>query len=119
MKFNNIGGMAIWGQLREKNADFYGKGVVDFAERWADLMEKRMAKGAKLAEIADACSSEADTEGITGFMYGAAVQTLAQTWAYGEDLRRWHNNVYDPENKSGANDRPGATINPAILVIKD
>lgn len=117
MKFNKTDGEAVWADYRAKNKDFYGKGVIDFAERWANLMEPRLEAGEDLVSIADATCDEADTEGITGFMYGAAVQTLAHTWAWGEQLRLWHNHQYDPDDKSGANKTPGATINPAIIHI--
>ena len=62
-----------------------------FAERWARLMEGRMANGDTLEACADEASSLADNEGITGFMYGCAVSILSQVWIHGEQLRRWHN----------------------------
>lgn len=67
--------------------DFYSKGVIDYMHRWADLMEQKLSEGAKLADIADNTSLSADTEGITGFMYGAACQALYEFWEYGEVLR--------------------------------
>ena len=62
-----------WEQFVAINSDFYGSGVVRYAERWANMMEKEMEKGKSIIEIADATSCAADTEGITGFMYGCAV----------------------------------------------
>ena len=47
-------------------------------------------QGERLAAIASECSYLADS-GITGFMYGAAVSTLARVWIHGEALRLWHN----------------------------
>lgn len=71
----------------------------------------------KIDEVGDACnaivenaeklSHEADTEGITGFMYGCAVSILAQCWEYGEELRKWHNKEYDYDGDG--------VVNPAIL----
>jgi hypothetical protein len=100
-----------WGTFVLKNTDFYGKGVVDYADRWAALMEQRIANGEKLADIASETSHAADTNGITGFMYGAAISTLvACKWIHAEDLRRWHNREYGVESDT-------SIVNPAILTF--
>lgn len=52
---------------------------------------------------------EADTEGITGYMYGCAVSILSQCWKYGEYLRKWHNKEYNYDGDG--------VVNPAILTI--
>lgn len=89
--------------------DGYSLGVVNYMKRWADLMEKEMAKGKKLVDIADKTSSAADTEGITGYMYGCAVHYLSLLWEHGEELRKWHNKQYDYEGDG--------TVNPAIITV--
>lgn len=75
----------------DANTDPYGAAAIRYAKRWADLMERRMTHGRSLAQVATATSHEADTESITGFMYGIAVSVLATSWEHGEELRRWHN----------------------------
>ena len=45
-----------------------------------------MDSGESLESIASDASHEADIEGITGFMYGAAVSVLASCWTHGEAL---------------------------------
>jgi hypothetical protein len=92
---------------KEINSDGYGLGIFKYAEKWADLMEKEIAEGKDVADIAGRTSDEADTEGITGFMYGAAVGILSLCWLYGEKLRVWHNKKYNHEGKG--------IVNPAIL----
>ena len=80
-------------------------------------MEKKIAAGAKLEDIAKESEREADTEGITGFMYGAAVSTLTSVWEHGEKLRLWHNigtQIHDEGEKANAD---GKVLNPAILNI--
>lgn len=62
-----------------------------------------------IMENADHLSHEADTEGITGFMYGCAVNILSQCWEHGEELRKWHNKEYDYEGEG--------VVNPAILTV--
>ena len=95
-------------EVNSKN--FYSLGVVNYVKRWAELMEKEIESGSKVADIADRTSHEADTEGITGFMYGCAVSVLSQLWEYGEDLRKWHNKEYNYEGDG--------VVNPAILTVK-
>ena len=90
--------------------DFYSRGIVDYAKRWAELMEKEIESGAKVADIADRTSGTADTDGITGYMYGCAVGVLSDFWEYGENLRKWHNHEYDYDGEG--------VVNPAILVIE-
>lgn len=107
-----------WLELVEKNRASYGAAVMEYAASWAALMEQRMAAGESLETCADPTSDEADVDGITGFMYGCAVQVLAECWRHGEQLRRWHNKRYQPDNAGNLDDEPGAVINPALLHIR-
>jgi hypothetical protein len=96
----------------------YSRGVVDFAERWANLMEERMnADGLTVVDVAKKASHDADTDGLTGFMYGCAVSTLSETWEYGEDLRRWHNLDTQIRNEGEIANEKGGVLNPAIMSI--
>lgn len=108
---------AGWAKALANNTDPYGRGVLTFAAAWAHAMEARMAAGAKLEDIAQATSREADSEGITGFMYGAAVSLLAAAWEHGEALRRWHNlDIQIGHEGEKANER-GTVLNQALLNI--
>lgn len=98
----------------DKNSDGYSRACFTFAERWAEMLEQEIERSGEnpqkvIINNADKFSSEADTEGITGFMYGCAVSILAQMWEYGEELRIWHNKEY---NYSG-----DGVVNPAVLTI--
>ena len=98
----------------ENNQDPYGKGIYDFLERWADLMEEEINSSDKspeevIPECADRLSHDADIEGITGFMYGAAVNVLSHVWKYGEILRKWHNHEYNYDGDG--------VVNPAIVTV--
>lgn len=95
--------------VKTNSADAYSLGIVSFAKRWAELMESKIANGAIVRDIADATSHKADTEGITGYMYGCAVSALSYFWEYGEELRKWHNKEYDYEGDG--------VVNPAIITI--
>lgn len=106
-----------WKTFVEKNSDPYGSGVVRFAENWARLMQAEMANGAKLEDIADKASSDADTEGITGFMYGCAVSVLSQVWKHGEGLRRWHNFKTQIGNEGEKANESGGVLDPAVIRI--
>lgn len=107
-----------WAHGLTLNKDGYGSCVYAYAETWARLMQKAMAAGARLEDIANECSHTADIpHGITGFMYGCAVGLLAQCWRYGEDLRRWHNLDAQIGNEGEAANENGGVLNPALLCI--
>ena len=108
----------VWQSWVTNNTDSYGKGVMDYAQRWADLMEARIGAGDDLLSCAKDTSHQADTEGVTGFMYGAAVSVLASCWRYGEQLRRWHNlDTQIHAEGEEANKRQGAVLNPALVQL--
>lgn len=106
-----------YADYKAKNTDPYGGRVVSYGEDWANLMEARMANGEKIADIAKPTSHEADTDGITGFMYGCAVQALAHFWEYGEALRLWHNLDTQIKNEGEKANESGGVLNPALLNI--
>ena len=99
-----------WNKNREINTDPYGKAALDYAEGWAKLMQVEIAKGNKLIDIAEKTSFELGFMGITGFMYGCAVNILSHCWVHGEELRKWHNKEYGHEGEG--------VVNPAVLTIK-
>lgn len=95
---------------KNSNKDGYGGRIISYAREWAMLMQVEMANGKKLRDIAQQASHDADYDGITGFMYGAAVQMLSQCWKHGEELRKWHNKKYNQEGDG--------VVNPAVLTLK-
>jgi hypothetical protein len=113
----NIRDQEAWDKWRNNNTDPYGGAVISYAERWADMMEQRMADGAALADVAKETSHDADAEGITGFMYGAAVSVLASCWKHGDELRRWHNLDTQIGDEGERANESGGTLNPALLNI--
>ena len=96
----------------------YGLRVVTYGEEWAELMEERIEHGDTLASIANETSRKADTDGITGFMYGCAVSALSQFWVHGEELRRWHNLDTQIGDEGERANEGGGTLNPALLNIE-
>jgi hypothetical protein len=106
-----------WDDFVRRNTDPYGAGVVRYAERWARLMQARMADGSKLEDIAKQASHDADNEGVTGFMYGCAVSMLSQTWEHGEELRRWHNLDSQLGAEGEKANATGGVLNPALLCV--
>lgn len=77
-----------WAYMQNKNTDPYGIGILKFAERWALVMQAEIAKGKKLEDVYKDASHQADTDGITGFMYGCAKAQLRDTWIHGKELMR-------------------------------
>jgi hypothetical protein len=108
---------AAWQRWVDANTDPYGACILRYAARWANRMEAELAAGHRLEDIADATSSTADVEGITGFMYGAAVSVLASCWEHGEALRRWHNLKTQIRHEGEAANDSGGVLNPALLSI--
>lgn len=107
----------IWQKFKDVNQEGSGKAIITYAETWARLMQIEMTKGVPLEDIAESTSQEADLEGITGFMYGAAVSTLSQTWKHGEQLRRWHNLETQLQDEGERANEDGEVLNPALLRI--
>lgn len=106
MKCNDSGVYENW---KNNNLDFYGKEIFAYSERWANLMEKAIENGEQLEDVAEKFSKEANTSGITGFMYGMAAQILSTCWECGEQFNTWHNNKYGYHGKG--------TVNPAIINV--
>lgn len=94
---------------KDKNSDPYGSGIMEYAEGWAKLMQSEISQGKTVSDCAERTSFEMGFMGITGFMYGAAVMTLATHWKHGEELKKWHNSKY--------NHKGDGVVNPAVLTI--
>ncbi len=111
MMFKDDEAAKNWNTFVENNSkDPYSNGVVTYARRWAKYMQYIMQKQNKsVFEIAKQTSHSTDIEGITGFMYGCAVNVLSQCWKYGEELRKWHNKDYGYAGDG--------VVNPAVLTI--
>lgn len=106
-----------WTKCVAVNSDPYGSCTVRYASNWARLMEGAMANGAALQDCAKDLSHLADSEGITGFMYGCAVSILTQTWKHGEELRRWHNLDTQVGSEGERANESGGVLNPALLSV--
>ena len=116
MKFKD-GMEAEYKQGLANNRDPYGNRVFTYADDWAKLMEAHIDAGIKLEDCADRDSHDADTDGITGYMYGAAVSVLAHCWLHGEELRRWHNLKTQIGKEGEKANESGGVLNPALLHI--
>lgn len=93
-----------YASFRDMNTkDVYSTGVISYAERWCDMMEQRIDKGMSVDCAATETKYIADTEGITGFMYGCAVNTLCKFWEHGDELREWHNQKHNYDEQGAAN----------------
>lgn len=106
-----------WKKWVDGNDDSYGNAIIRYTERWADLMEEHLAKGENLGDVAKETSHKADMEGITGFMYGAAVSMLSQVWEHGEALRQWHNLDTQIGSEGEKANKSDGVLNPALMNI--
>lgn len=115
----------VWNGYKRENDDSnggpmgagYGARIISYAEDWARLMQAEMAAGKELADIMSETSYEANYDGITGAMHGAAAHVLAECWLHGEQLRRLHNLKYQLGTEGERANEEGGTINPAIISI--
>lgn len=114
MAFSDV---AEWEKGLAAQTDGYGQAVFSYAKRWARLMQARMCDGKSVADVAEKASYDANVEGITGFMYGAAVSILAKSWQYGEALRTWHNLDTQLGSEGEKANEEGGVLNPALLCI--
>lgn len=102
-QIDDLYGMAQvdWETMRkiwlDRNTDWYGRAIYMYAERWAKLMQIEIEKWAKLQDIAGKISHDVDIEGISWFMYWAAVSLLVSCRKYGEELKKRHNKEYNYE----------------------
>jgi hypothetical protein len=101
------------------SGDPYGSRIFSYAEGWAKLLENEFAVGKKLEDVAEQTSRVADTDGITGFMYGTAVSILGSFWVHGDQLRRWSNLKIQIGNEGEKANAAGQTLNPALLIFSD
>ena len=90
---------ANWKATNEKDGIGAGAEIFRYLEAWADLMEARMAEGEKLEDIVEETSRLADTNGITGSMYGFASSVLCQEWLHGNELHQWQHNKMEKQEK--------------------
>lgn len=100
-----------WENCKAINSkDDYSNCIIDYTILWAQYMEYLIVKhGQKVSDIWDRSSHFADIYGITGYMYGCAVNILSSVWKYGEELRVQHNARYGHKGDG--------VVNPAILTI--
>lgn len=107
-----------WAEAVSANADSgYGASAIRYTERWARLMQVRIAAGATVESCAKDASHDAENEGITGFQHGCAVSLLADCWIHGEALRRWHNIDCQIGHEGEIANASGGVLNPAILIL--
>lgn len=99
----------------KNDKDPYSRRIITFTERWAALMEARVSQGESVKDVADECERSANAEGITGFMYGCAVQALAHFWVHGEELRQWHNIKTQVTDEGERANESGGVLDPAIM----
>ena len=114
MKYKN---KELWNEGLKNNQDPYGNRCYTYAQEWADLMEARMSLGETIGQCAKETSCIADTDGITGYMYGASVSILSACWEHGEELRKWHNLDIQMGNEGEKANKSGGVLNPALMSI--
>lgn len=91
MEFASKEGKKTWENLVKANDETYGAAVMAFARRWAKYMQVLISEGKSIEDIAEETSHICDLN----VMYDCAIDALAKSWKYGEELRKWRNQGYD------------------------
>lgn len=83
-----------WQAFKNANVDScgYGESMIAYAERWARLMQLRLAANLKIEDVASRASYEVDFDGIRPLVFQRAVIELSLHWKYGRELLQesWH-----------------------------
>lgn len=109
-----------WKDWEEKNQDPYGKACVDYARDWMEAMDNALSASDSLPEeivpqIYQEC--EPKDHGITGNMYGCAVEMVSRCWKHGEIVRKAHNIKWQIGNEGERANESDKVLNPAIINI--
>jgi hypothetical protein len=85
----DIGNAEVYQRIKGKIISFYGEAVIQFAERWAKLMQKEIRAGEILTrDMAEDLSRKANVDNISGSEYTEAKWILMLCWAHGAKLRQ-------------------------------
>jgi hypothetical protein len=109
--FQASGNVDEWNAgLERTDLDGYVMATVQFADKWARMMQHYRTQGMTMNECMAKSEENLHYMDITGNMYGFAVALLSSNWKFGEELRAIHNAKY---GHSG-----NGVVNPAIMTLK-
>lgn len=98
MEFADFAGWSAW---KARNDNNRGRAVADFAERWARLIQKKMATGENIEDVAcDTFNTIYAVEQISGQMGFCAHYLLEWFWKYREDFIPWSSTIIPREAKA-------------------
>ncbi|MBS1992829.1 MAG: hypothetical protein JSS83_20065 [Cyanobacteria bacterium SZAS LIN-3] len=85
----SVGDSGQWSTFIDTNGKTrFGTAILNYANRWATMMEEQLAQGKVLdSALVDSTGLAADKEGVSGYMASVAHQVLVQTWKYGAQLK--------------------------------
>lgn len=86
MEIGSTKAQTFWDNMKEIHTSFYTRPAIEFAERWANEMEKLMKKGTSLKDACQKAFELADTEKVTGYQSYFARQILIRAWRHGSEL---------------------------------
>ncbi len=94
----------------------YTRGILEFAERWANLIEVAMAHGDALEDVALKLADQANEDGITANQFDAAVEILVECWTYGDKLLVWNNSRIQLHGEAAKANAEGALLRESSLI---
>lgn len=73
----------------DRNQDDYGRRCITYAQDWAKLIQIKIREGVPLTkELVNELSHQADTDGITDFMYIISKNVLRTTWKHWNRIKK-------------------------------
>lgn len=90
-------------KVYDRSSDYY-QYTITFAKQWADLMEEKINQEDStdaVEKYAYELRFKTKNDDITGNMFTYAVLYLAEYWAYGKELKEWHNKKYGNKDVEG------------------
>lgn len=76
----------VWDHWRSVNTDPYGNRIMEYASQWMRMMEGRMSQGQTIVSCMQDTARIADNDGISGYMYGAAVSIIKLVWIHKDEF---------------------------------
>lgn len=89
-----------WRKMVAAKADGCGGRLIRLAERWARLMESRIARGETVEECASKMFYLSNNEGLSNSKCEEAVLILSKVWLHGEELERWFHPPIQTKNEA-------------------
>lgn len=81
-----VRGEGLWQMVQDSILDPAVEEILDFAERWARLMQLDIEEGNELEEVFETCANDANFDNLNSIEQSVAAMMLSSVWIHGEQL---------------------------------